>query len=131
MGSEGPELGQLLLPRMESRNVSEFWHGRAREGKRIFGPYLRVIFLLVGSPLPKTGPRDPQSSRLPEGFAEAVTPGGTDRNLGTCHHSLGNLHGNRRLSLTPGDRIPDFQDKESQMMGIRDPLPKATRTRPT
>ena len=135
MGSEGPEIGQLLLPRMESRNVSDFWRGRARktawEGKRIFGPHLRAIFLLVGSPLPKTGPWDPQSSRLPEGFAEAVTPGGTDRTLGTCHLSPGTLHGNRRLSLTPGDRIPDFQDKESQMMGIRDPIPKATRTRPT
>lgn len=135
MGSEGPELGQLLIPRMESRNVSEFWRGRARqtarEGKRIFSPHLRVIFLLVGSPLPKTGPQDPQSSRLPGGFAEAVTSGGTNKNLGTCHLSRGTLHGNRRLSLTPGDRIPDFQDKESQTAGVRDPFPKATRTRPT
>lgn len=135
MGSEGPELGQLLIPRMESRNVSEFWRGRARqtarEGKRIFSPHLRVIFLLVGSPLPETGPQDPQSSRLPGGFAEAVTSGGTNKNLGTCHLSQGTLHGNRRLSLTPGDRIPDFQDKESQTAGVRDPLRKATRTRPT
>lgn len=34
-------------------------------------------------------------------------------------------------ALSPGDGIPDFWEKESQTLGMRDPLPKATRTTPS
>lgn len=41
---------------MDLRNVRGFWGGRAskiaQEGKRLFGPNLRVMFLPVGTPLP-------------------------------------------------------------------------------
>lgn len=135
MSLEGPEFGQLLLLGMDSRNVREFWGvtvGKiTQEKKRILGPNLKVIFLPVGTPLPTDWALGPSSK---QDSGEGLQKPDPQRQLtGTLvrvafPRGLSMVIGGRALS--PGDRIPGFQEKESQTLGIRALFPRLTELHP-
>lgn len=126
--SEQPEFGQLLLPGMDSRNVREFW-GENRQncsrGKEDLWPPSKAHFSSCWH-----SPPSADRALRPSLKQSCSSPEKTDRDFGLCCLYQRILHGNRGKALGPGDRIPGFQEKESQTLGIRGALTKAIRTIP-
>lgn len=105
--------------------------GRAApEGKRIFGPSLRLIFLLVGSSLPTDWALRPSLKQASEESLLKLFPWRELTGTLDCTISIRGSHVVMGQSRKLQSRIPGFQGKESQTLEIRDALLKATRTIP-